>query len=96
MEPSKDERLWRMAKKRAAFKRSLYTFLVLTAFLWAIWWINKGRHGYDFRTHSVPWPVWPMLGLAIALAFQYFSAYNGSATDMTEKEYEKLRKEQNL
>jgi hypothetical protein len=96
MEPSKDQRLWRMAKKRAGFKRSLFTFIVITAFLWAIWWITGGRHDFNLHRSSIPWPVWPMLGLTVALAFQYFSAYNGNRSDMVEDEYEKLRKEQNL
>jgi hypothetical protein len=96
MESSKDQRLWRMAQKRANFKKTLFSFLVISAFLWAIWWITAGRHDFDFQNSHIPWPVWPMLGLAIALAFQYFSAYNGSRTDMAEEEYEKLRREQNL
>lgn len=96
MEPSKDQRLWRMAQKRANFKKTLFSFIVITLFLWALWWINAGRHGFDFKRSSPPWPVWPMLGLGIALAFQYFSAYNGNKTDMAEEEYEKLKKEQDL
>ena len=95
MESSKDQRLWRMAQKRASFRRFLYSSTVICAFLWAIWWITAGRD-FDLDRSSIPWPVWPMLGLGVALAFQYFSAYNGSRTDMAEEEYEKLRKEQNL
>jgi hypothetical protein len=94
MEPSsKDQRLWRLAKKRAGFKKSLYSYLVITAFLWAIWWITSGRHGFR---HAYPWPIWVMLGWGIALGFQYFNAYNGDRTDLAEQEYEKLKREQEL
>ncbi len=89
MEPNKDERLWRIATKRAAFRKSLYSYLIINAFLWAIWWVTTGRitgrHGY-------PWPVWVMLGWGIGIAFQYFNAYNGDKHDMTQEEYEKLKR----
>src|SRR5690349_1707888 len=32
----KDEKLWRIAKKRAEFKKHLYTYIIINAFLWAI------------------------------------------------------------
>lgn len=90
MEPSKDQRLWRIAQKRASFKKSLYSYLVICAFLWAIWWITVGRvRGLDAH----PWPVWVMLGWGVGLGFQYFDAYNGSKEDITEQEYERLKRE---
>jgi hypothetical protein len=91
MEPSKDERLWRMAKKRANFKRSLYSYLVICAFLWAIWWVTTGRHT---GLHGYPWPIWIMLGWGVGLGFQYFDAYNGSRQDIAEQEYERLKRDQ--
>jgi hypothetical protein len=91
MEPDKDERLWRMATKRAAFRKSLYSYIIVVAFLWGIWWFTtagaEGRRGY-------PWPVWVMLGWGIGIAFQYFSAYNGNKQDLAEEEYKKLKREQ--
>jgi hypothetical protein len=33
MEQPNDERLWRIAKKRASFKKSLFSYLVINAFL---------------------------------------------------------------
>lgn len=90
MESQKDERLWRMAKKRASFKRSLYGYIVIIGFLWAIWWMTQGRkEGFV----GIPWPAWVMLGWGIALGFQYFNAYNGNARDLAEEEYEKLKKQ---
>jgi hypothetical protein len=91
MEP-KDERLWRIARKRASVRKSLYSYLVICAFLWGIWWFTQGhRDGF----HGAPWPVWVMLGWGIGLGFQYFDAYSGSREDMTHEEYEKLKRGEN-
>lgn len=91
MEPTKDERLWRMAQKRASFKKSLFGYMIIIAFLWATWWLTSGRHKGFVGT---PWPVWVMLGWGIMLGFQYFKAYNGNGRDLVEDEYEKLRRQQ--
>lgn len=88
MEPVKDDKLWRIAQKRASFKRSLYGYIVIIAFLWAIWWLTDGK---DNGFRGIPWPAWVMLGWGVALGFQYFSAYNGSRRDLAEEEYEKLK-----
>ncbi len=90
MEPSNDERLWRIARKRAGFKRSLFVYLVVNAFLWAIWWFTIGKDtGFEYN----PWPVWVMLGWGVGLGFQYFDAYNGSKNDIAIEEFKKLKKE---
>ncbi len=92
MEQEKDQRLWRMAQKRAAFKKNLFSYMIIIAFLWALWWITQGRRvGFSGQT---PWPVWVMLGWGIVIGFQYFNAYNGSTDDLVSQEYEKLRKQQ--
>lgn len=91
MEPSKDDKLWRIAKKRASFKRNLYSYIIIIAFLWVIWWLNVGRYN---GFHGTPWPIWVMLGWGIALGFQYFNAYNGNGRDLAEEEYEKLKRQQ--
>lgn len=88
---NKDQNLWRIAKKRAAFKTQLFAYFVVNAFLWAIWFFTIGRRGYG---NALPWPIWPMLGWGIGLAFSYYDAYNGSKDSLIEKEYEKLKKEQ--
>jgi hypothetical protein len=91
MEQQRDERLWQIARKRAMFKKSLFSYLVVVAFLWAIWWFTIGRRvGFN----GYPWPIWVMLGWGLGLGFQYFEAYNGSKEDLTEQEYQKLKKGQ--
>jgi len=87
-----DENLWRIAKKRARFRRHLYIYVIIIAFLWAIWWITGNRHiGYG----HYPWPVWPMLGWGFILAFDYSNAYHGSKSDLAREEYEKLKRQRN-
>ena len=88
MEQQRDEKLWQMAKKRADFQRSLVSYFVVNALLWVIWFFTTGRHGHN---GSIPWPLWVMLGWGVGLIFQYLNAYGGSKNDLVEKEYEKLK-----
>lgn len=91
MPENNDAALWKIAAKRARFKRNLFSYLVVNSFLWAIWWFTKGHH---YHWNNVPWPVWVMLGWGVGLAFQYFDAYHGSKDTLIEQEYEKLKKQQ--
>lgn len=93
MEPSKDDRLWRMARKRANFKKNLFSFLIIISFFWAIWWFTGGR---NVGSNHYPWPVWVMLGWGVALGFQYFSAYGGDRNDLTIEEYKKLKEKEDI
>ncbi len=91
MNQERDPKLWRIAKDRARFRKSLFLYFIVCTFLWAIWWVTAGRHvGF----HGYPWPIWVMLGWGIGLAFQYVNAYQGNKDDMVEEEYEKLKKQQ--
>lgn len=88
MEEQRDEKLWQTAKKRAGFQRSLASYFIVNAFLWAVWWFTIGRKtGF----HGMPWPAWVMIGWGIGLVFQYLNAYGGSEKDLADKEYEKLK-----
>ena len=84
----RDERLWRIAKARAAFKSHLISYLVINAGLWALWFITSRGNG------GIPWPIWSSLGWGIGLAFHYFGAYHRDHYGDTLKEYEKLQNEQ--
>ena len=81
----KDKMLWQVAKKRAAFKSGLATYLLVNLFLIGVWYYSNGQHSYF-------WPIWPILGWGLGVAIQYFEAYHGSKIFSAEKEYEKLKK----
>lgn len=87
----RDPRLWEIAKKRAGFRSHLYSYLIINAFLWAIWYFSNGRH---FTWNGFPWPLWVTLGWGIGLAFNYVDAYVYPKSNAVEKEYEKLRRQQ--
>ncbi len=82
----KDTNLWRIAQKRAAFKQGLFTYLAVNGFFWLIWLYSDGDY-----SNGIPWPVWPMLGWGLGIAFQYREAYHGSKKDLAEREYEKMK-----
>ena len=85
----KDSQLWEIAHQRASFKRHLFTYLIMNVFFWVVWYLSGG---YD--VNSFPWPVWPMIGWGIGIAFHYVNAYVLPKSNATEREYEKLIKEQ--
>lgn len=89
----RDEQLWKLARKRAGFKRSLITYILINAFLWMVWYFKTGR---DTGWYGFPWPMWVLLGWGIGIAFQFFDAYGGGKDDAVEKEYEKLRREKEI
>jgi hypothetical protein len=84
----KDEMLWRMAKKRASFKWSLAAYVFVNSFLVMIWFFSS-------RDYNHFWPIWPMLGWGLGLAFQYFAAHHGDNIFSAEQEYEKLKNQHN-
>lgn len=86
----RDAQLWKMAQKRASFKKHLATYFIMNAFFWALWFFGGGTQEDH---HGWPWPIWPMLGWGIGIAFNYVSAYHDDKMSSTEKEYEKLKKE---
>lgn len=93
MEVIKDEQLWRIAKKRAAFKRHFASYVIINGFLWALWYITAGRH-WDLDKDNIlsAWPIWSTLGWGIGLAFNYASAYHSiDKEDSVQKEYDKLK-----
>lgn len=89
MEP-KDELLWQIAKKRASFKKHLASYVIVNAFLWAVWFLSKRA---DFYEERFPWPIWVMVFWGIGLAFNYADAYLYNIKDSVEREYEKLKRE---
>ena len=85
----RDNNLWKIAEKRSSFKKHAATYFIINAFFWALWLFTGGVHDYD----GWPWPVWPMLGWGIGLAFNYVSAYHDDRLTSTQREYEKLKRD---
>lgn len=83
----RDEALWQLARKRAAFKISATTYILVNCLLIGIWYFTSGPRSYF-------WPVWPLLGWGIGVVSQYISAYHGGDMSLIEKEYEKLKNKQ--
>jgi len=94
----KDPALWEIAQKRASFKSHLVTYIIVNAFLWAIWFMSASRHeGFTFweiRWGHFPWPLWSTIGWGIGLAFHFAGAYIFPKANSVESEYEKLKNQQ--
>jgi multidrug transporter EmrE-like cation transporter len=88
MEEQRDEKLWQIAKRRAAFQESLISFIVISCICWAVWYFTAGRRGINTET---PWPIWVMLGLGIGLVMKFLRAYKTDRDTIAEREYEKLK-----
>jgi fatty acid desaturase len=83
MNEANDERLQNIARKRADFRKSLYSYVAVIVFLWIIWWITTGRiTGFT----GYPWPVWITLGWGVSLAIQYFKAYKVNKKELADED----------
>ena len=84
---AKDNHLWNIAKRRAGFKISAFTYVAVNCMLIGIWYFTTGPGSYF-------WPIWSMLGWGIGVISQYFHAYHGNDIFSVQKEYEKLKNQQ--
>lgn len=82
-----DPELWKIARKRASFQRNVASYLAVNGFLMAVWFFTSGVRSYF-------WPIWPILGWGLGLAFQYYEAYVGDRDGLAEKEYQRLKNQQ--
>ena len=86
-----DKRLWKIARKRADFKKGLVVYALVNALLWAIWWFTLGKRvGLGAST----WPIYVTLGWGIGVAISYLEAYAPDGHSQVEREYEKLKRRQ--
>ncbi len=85
---STDQQLWQIAKRRAKFKRSLGSYLLVIPFLWVIWYLTMPG---EIKWNHIPWPIWPMLGWGLGLGIQYANAYVIEADSLEQREYDKLK-----
>jgi hypothetical protein len=85
MDTQNNEQLWQLAKKRVTFKKTLAAYFGVNSFLVLIWFFTSRGYNNYF------WPIWPMLGMGIALFKSYIDAYHGNDLFSIEKEYENLK-----
>ncbi len=83
-EQQKDEALWAVAKARVGFRWSLVSYLVVNAFLVAVWFFTAGPEHYF-------WPIWPILGWGLGLGLQYVNAYQVNRGTSIQREFDKLK-----
>lgn len=97
--PLTDDEIREMAKARVSFRWNLVSYVVVNAFLVLLWLV-----GNDFATPSLwgddPgdayfWPIWPLLGWGVGLAFHGYGAYGGGK-DAVAREEAKIRAEHGM
>ncbi len=89
----KDPEIWELAKNRVEFKSHFFTYVVINAFLWALWYFTAGRYmGY---ASVIPWPLWVTLGWGLGLLMHFSKAYLFHKSNSIEHEYEKLKGQSN-
>ncbi len=85
----RDAELWEIARRRASFRSHLITYIIVNIFLWTIWYFSNG----EFRSGKIPWPAWSTAGWGLGLLFHYLGAFVFSKYDSVEREYRKLKNE---
>ena len=89
-----DEILWHIAKKRAAFKKQLMSYVIVNCFLWGVWFLSGNQYNFNFKFISTPWPVWVMFWWGLGLSFSFVNAYLVNTRQSVETEYQKLKNQQ--
>lgn len=87
-DPTRDLRLWQVAKRRAKFQSHLLVFALVNGGLWALYFLLPEAHG----THDeLPWPIWTSVFWGMALVSQGLCAYSGlNRGERIQREYERL------
>ena len=86
---SHDSGVWKIEKKRKAFKFYLLIFIIVNGFLWTIWYLNTASNISAAKTGSFPWPLWPTLFWGIGILFSYFEIYR-SKNHLNKSDYQKI------
>ena len=77
-----EESLRKMAHRRASFKRNLFWYIVVMAFLVVINLWKNPEH---------LWVVWPAIGWGIAIVVHAISAYGPERGTLEDEEFKKLQ-----
>ena len=87
--PPTDDEIREMAKARVGFRIHATVYVLVNVFLVALWWFT-GTGGGLGGGDAEFWPIWPILGWGLGLAFHGWAAY-GRKLDAVDREEEKLR-----
>ena len=88
METEREKELWRIAKKRVAFKRHLTLYTLINGSLWLLWYFTDRMN----ESAGIPWPLFPTLGWGIGIFFNFLGAYVWARPGAIEREYQKLNR----
>lgn len=66
-------------KARRDFAATTVILIVVAALLIVIWFVTTGGHGYF-------WPMWPLIGFAIAVVFSGLNAFGVINRDVTDSD----------
>ena len=95
---SSDEELRRKARLRAYAKLGFYihfgVYIGVNVMLFFIWWFTRGNTSIPYS--SFPWFIFPLVGWGIGIVAHYLGVFarTGVTDRMTQKEFEKLKEEQ--
>lgn len=84
--PLDEERMWKMAERRVAFKRHLFVYIVINLMLIALWYFTSYKDG-DTAGY---WFIWPLMGWGIGVMFNYWGAYHDDQGSV-DREYQKIK-----
>jgi hypothetical protein len=88
LQDERDRQLWKEAKKRVSFRNHLFSYLIVNAFFWAMWYSN----GRENDEGGVPWPTFCSLGWGFGLFWHFMGAFVfNSKSSQIEKEFQKLK-----
>lgn len=90
-----DQRLWKIARKKVAFKEGLRTYFGINAFLWLIWYFTDGNFA-SIPKGEIPWPIYPTLAWGLAMIIQYYKIHHVMKKDLVKIEFDKLKRDETV
>lgn len=88
-----DQYLWRVARRRVAFKNHLAIYIITNLLLWLLWWLADRHTSGEGEYSAIPWPVFPTLGWGLGVLMNYLGAYVFyGRRSLVQREYDKLKR----
>ncbi|WP_372587675.1 2TM domain-containing protein [Marivirga salinarum] len=91
----KDQDLWELAEARVGFKRHLTSYIIVNIAVWSLWYFI-GNMGVNYVDLFFPWPIWMTFGWGIGIVFHFLGVYVNNSYNAVDREYEKLKKKNNM